>query len=204
MWMRAVDNDWHHSHTHLPLPPPYLQHPVLILDNKISSHLISHSPPHEPLYYLSFISIIVFKMADKIRTISPSTGKVIFEADGPSIEEARGLVDNAQAAFFTYRQTTLAQRKEYVVKALDIIAEKIDQLSEELTTQMGRPIAFSAAEIKTMRKRADYLLEIAEEALADIPGREEPGFRRWISKESVGPVLIVSAWNVSDPHELIT
>lgn len=136
-------------------------------------------------------------MAAKIRTISPSTGEVIFEQDDISLEAARGLVDNAHAAFLTYRKTTLDQRKEYVVKALDAVADMIDQLSEELTTQMGRPIKFSAAEIKTMRKRADYLLDIAEEALADIPGRNEPGFRRWISKESVGPVLIVSAWNVS-------
>lgn len=136
-------------------------------------------------------------MADKIRTISPSTGEVIFEQDGVSLEAAQQMVDKAHAAFLKYRKTTLNQRKEYIVKALDNVAEKIDQLSDELTKQMGRPIAFSAVEIKTMRKRADYLLDVAEEALADIPGRNEPGFRRWISKESVGPVLIVSAWNVS-------
>ena len=62
---------------------------------------------------------------------------------------------------------------------------------------MGRPIAYSAKEIETMQKRADYLLETAEEALADIPAREEAGFKRWVSKEARGPTLVVFAWNVS-------
>jgi hypothetical protein len=47
-----------------------------------------------------------------------------------------------------------------------------------------------------MQKRADYLLDMAEEALASLPGRPETGFRREIKKIPVGPTLIVFAWNV--------
>ncbi|KAH8658037.1 Aldehyde/histidinol dehydrogenase [Xylariales sp. PMI_506] len=145
----------------------------------------------------NFLSLIdkLDAMADAIRTISPSTGEVIFERDGVSSEESRAMVLRAQTAFKTYRKTTLDERKAIVVKALDILAGQRDRLSEELVTQMGRPIAFAGAEIDTMRKRADYLIDTAAEALADLPGRNEPNFRRWVSRESVGPVLIISAWN---------
>ncbi|KFY73236.1 hypothetical protein V499_06676 [Pseudogymnoascus sp. VKM F-103] len=134
-------------------------------------------------------------MSDKIRTVSPSTGHLIFEHDGTTVEQARLVAGRARAAFKTYQKTSLDQRKSIVVKALDYVATQQERLSQELSQQMGRPITFANVEIDTMRKRAEYLLDIASEALEDLPGRQEDGFQRWISKEAVGPVLIVSAWN---------
>ncbi|KAF1734636.1 Phenylacetaldehyde dehydrogenase [Beauveria bassiana] len=134
-----------------------------------------------------------------ITTISPSTGLPIFTH--PGISSPAALLSAASASFASYRRTTLAQRKTWIVAALDYLAGIKATLEEELTAQMGRPAAFAGAEIETMRKRADYMLERAEEALGDIKGQEEEGFKRWTSQEPVGPVLIVSAWNF--PH-LIT
>lgn len=132
-----------------------------------------------------------------IQTISPSTGATIFTHPGHSAAETTALIDTAAAAFKTYKKTTLAQRTQWVVAALDIIKGLKETLVGELTAQMGRPIASAGGEIDTMRKRADYMMSIAEQALADLPGQAEEGFKRWTSLEPVGPVLIVSAWNVS-------
>ncbi|PWY66809.1 aldehyde dehydrogenase family protein [Aspergillus sclerotioniger CBS 115572] len=134
-------------------------------------------------------------MSNKICTLSPSTNKVIFEHPGISLDEARQIAQASQDAFRTYKQTTLAQRKEIILKALDLIAANKETLAEELTTQMGRPIAFSAKEIETFRKRGDYLLDIAEDSLKSLPGAPENGFRRFLKKEPVGPTLIITAWN---------
>lgn len=142
--------------------------------------------------------------ADIIRTLSPSTGEVIFERPGASIEEAHAMLNRSSDAFRSYRKLSLDERKTIVTKALDFLANIRDDLAQELTTQMGRPIKFAGAEIDTMRKRADYLMDIAPDALANIPGVPETGFNRWVSREPVGPVLIVSAWNVSaEIHSLL-
>lgn len=90
------------------------------------------------------------------------------------------------------------ERRKIVIKALEIIQERKGQLGEELTLQMGRPIAYGAKEIETLQKRADYLLKIAEESLKPIPGCPEAGFQRWVEKDPIGPTLIIFAWNVSD------
>ncbi|OBT38770.1 hypothetical protein VE00_10837 [Pseudogymnoascus sp. WSF 3629] len=142
-------------------------------------------------------------MSDKIRTVSPSTGRLIFEHDGTTVEQARLVAGRARAAFKTYRKTSLDQRKSIVIKALDYVATQQERLSQELSQQMGRPITFANVEIDTMRKRAEYLLDIASEALENLPGRQEDGFQRWISKEAVGPVLIISAWNITTVNTLI-
>lgn len=144
------------------------------------------------------------KMANQIRTLSPSTNEVIFEHQGTSLEEARKIAQASYEAFKLYKKITLSERKDIIVKALELIAANIDTLSNELTTQMGRPIAYSAKEIETMRKRADYLLSIAEDSLQEHPGQLEKGFRRSVKKEPVGPTLIATAWNVrsvrTSPH----
>ncbi|KAI9933500.1 hypothetical protein AWENTII_002435 [Aspergillus wentii] len=134
-------------------------------------------------------------MSNQIRTISPSTNQVIFEHPGTSVEEARKIAQASQDAFKSYKKTPFSERKSIIVKALDLIDANKETLSHELTTQMGRPIAYCAKEIDTMRKRAEYLLSIAEGCLKEIPGQAEAGFRRSVRKEPVGPVLISCAWN---------
>lgn len=137
-------------------------------------------------------------MSTAIKTISPSTNQVVCERPATTIEEAHQVAKRSQDAFQSFRKLSLAERRAIVVKALALIQERKMDLGRELSTQMGRPIAYSHKEIETMQKRADYLLDIAEEALKDIPGRPENGFKRFIKKIPVGPTLIIFAWNVSD------
>lgn len=131
-----------------------------------------------------------------IRTVSPSTGKIILERAGTSLAEAKNIAKASKDAFTGWRQMPLANRKTLVSKGLALIQDRKEQLGRELAEQMGRPITYGVKEIETMQKRADYLLEITEEALEVIPGKAEDGFKRCIKKEPVGPTLIVFAWNV--------
>ncbi|RQM06810.1 hypothetical protein DH86_00002791, partial [Scytalidium sp. 3C] len=115
--------------------------------------------------------------------------------NGLSSSELRDLPNTATDAFLSFRKTTLADRQAIVKKALQLLAEKQDALAKELTEQMGRPIAYTAKEVATAVKRAEYLLKISEETLKDTEGEEEKGFKRFIRKIPVGPVLIIFAWN---------
>jgi acyl-CoA reductase-like NAD-dependent aldehyde dehydrogenase len=45
------------------------------------------------------------------------------------------------------------------------------------------------------KERSEYLLSIAEEALAPISLPEKPNFERKIVREPLGVVLIIAAWN---------
>ena len=136
-------------------------------------------------------------MTEKLVTISPSTNKPILERNGLSDAELAELPNISFEAFKTWRKTTLKERQQIVGKALELLGKREDDLAKELTAQMGRPIAYTAIEIKTAVKRGQYLLQISTDALADTPGEVEKGFKRFIRKEPVGPVLVIFAWNVS-------
>ncbi|KAH9234874.1 hypothetical protein K456DRAFT_1724421 [Colletotrichum gloeosporioides 23] len=103
-----------------------------------------------------------------IQTISPSTNKVLLNTPSTSLEDAKAIAKSSQDAFQKFKLLSLAERKEMVMRSLKLIQERKHDLGRELSEKIGRPIAYSHKEIETMQKRADYLLDIAEESLRDI------------------------------------
>ena len=74
--------------------------------------------------------------------------------------------------------------------------DHIDQFATELTWMMGRPIKYAPLEIKGgFKERADYMINSSEQALADIVPEVKTGFKRYIKKEPLGTVLVLSPWN---------
>lgn len=134
-----------------------------------------------------------------INTISPSTNEPIVTRNGLSAQEIDLLPKTASKAFKKWSKTTLAERQSVVKKALEWLTSNTDELALEITTQMGRPIAYTAKEVTTAIKRCEYLLSISEDTLKDTDGQAEKGFKRYIRKVPVGPVLILFPWNVSCP-----
>jgi len=132
-----------------------------------------------------------------LTTISPTTNKPVVSRNGLSDADIALLPEIASKAFESYRRTSLSERQAIVRRALQLIDEKQDELAKELTEQMGRPIAYAPKEITTAVKRAEYLLKISGDALRDTDGEPEKGFKRFIRKVPVGPVLVIFAWNVS-------
>lgn len=132
-----------------------------------------------------------------ITTISPATNQPVLTRNGLSDSDVALLPALSTQAFNTIRLTSLEERQVIVKKALKLISDKQDVLARELTEQMGRPIAYTAKEITTAVARGEYLLKISSDALKDTQGEPEKGFKRYIRKAPIGPILILFAWNVS-------
>ncbi|MCJ1470494.1 hypothetical protein MMC07_009140 [Pseudocyphellaria aurata] len=131
-----------------------------------------------------------------LTTVSPVTNQPILTRNGPSDSEFALLPVYATRAFNDYyRVTTLEQRQAIVKHALHLLNQRQDVLARELTEQMGRPIAYTSKEITTAVARGEYLLRISKDALRDTDGEPEKGFKRYIRKVPLGPVLIIFAWN---------
>ncbi|MBX2872627.1 MAG: aldehyde dehydrogenase family protein [Saprospiraceae bacterium] len=135
-------------------------------------------------------------MQTKITTISPIDGSVYVErelASGPMIEQA---LDKAEQARKIWRSTSLSERIELLNKALGYLVDQADEIGQELTYQMGRPIRYTPFEIKGgFQERAKYMTKIAPEVLADIELENSGEFQRFIRKEPIGTVLVLAPWN---------
>lgn len=163
----------------------------------------SSSPRRFRLLFIHLIPSVIFsytsfKMSlEVITTISPNTNEPIITRNGVTAEEAENIVKTSNDAFQSWRKTSLADRQAIVKKALKWLTDKTDELALEITTQMGRPIAYTGKEVSTAIMRCEYLLKISDDVLRDTDGEAEKGFKRFIRKVPVGPVLVLFAWNVS-------
>ncbi|HEV7801412.1 MAG TPA: aldehyde dehydrogenase family protein, partial [Burkholderiales bacterium] len=110
--------------------------------------------------------------------------------------EVQKALERATAAQKTWRQVPVSERAAICKRMAAWCVERADTLAEELTRQMGRPIAYTPFEIRRgFHERASYMADIAEAALADIAVEPKDKFQRFIRREPLGVVLVVAPWN---------
>jgi acyl-CoA reductase-like NAD-dependent aldehyde dehydrogenase len=133
---------------------------------------------------------------ETITTISPATNNAVVTRQGLSDAQLAELPRTAHKAFLKFRKTSLIERQKIVSRALELLSERQDELAREITEQMGRPIAYGAKEVTTAVARGEYLVKISGKAFEDTPGEAQEGFKRYVKKVPLGPVLILFPWNV--------
>ena len=134
-------------------------------------------------------------MNKTIKIISPIDGAVIVERNLATKEEVGSTLQAAVNAHALWQTTDISLRAKFCHQAIDCILAKSDEIAEEITQLMGRPIKYSAAELSGLEERARYMIDIAEHELADIVIEKKSGFTRYIRKESLGVVLTLAPWN---------
>src|SRR5258708_23098367 len=103
------------------------------------------------------------------RTVSPVDGSVYVEGPLAADQDIEGALAKAVAAQSKWKQVPVAERAAIVRRMVEWCVAKADGLSEELTRQMGRPIAYTPNEIRRgFQERALYMAGIAAAALADL------------------------------------
>ncbi|ODV89009.1 hypothetical protein CANCADRAFT_132898 [Tortispora caseinolytica NRRL Y-17796] len=130
-----------------------------------------------------------------LSTISPIDGSVIVERHATTAETLPSVLETASSAFESWRSVSLAERIEFVKKAVSLLDEDAERLGKLITQQMGRPIRYTAGEIHTTKARADFLLGVAENALAKVVVQEDKDFSKYLTHEPHGVVLIIFPWN---------
>jgi acyl-CoA reductase-like NAD-dependent aldehyde dehydrogenase len=130
------------------------------------------------------------------RTLSPIDGSLYVERELASSRDIENALGRAAAAQTSWRRAQVAERAAVCRTMTAWCVEHADQLAEELTRQMGRPLAHTPLEItRGFHERARYMAEIAESTLEDVRIEPKVGFERFIRREPVGVVFVVAPWN---------
>jgi acyl-CoA reductase-like NAD-dependent aldehyde dehydrogenase len=129
------------------------------------------------------------------KTHSPIDGSVYVERAQADAAEISNAVINAEQAQAAWKLTPLIERQTICRKAVEAFVANKEAIAEELCWQMGRPIRYAAGEVNGLAERANYMIDIASEALAQVQVGENPGFRRYINREPLGVAFVVAPWN---------
>jgi acyl-CoA reductase-like NAD-dependent aldehyde dehydrogenase len=134
-------------------------------------------------------------LTDVQRTVSPVDGRLYVERPLATPAAIDTAVERGARAFRAWRGVPRDERIARVAAWIDAIEADSARLSEELTWQMGRPIAHSPYEIRGFVDRGRSMIRQADAALADIVPPAKEGFSRFVRREPLGLVLVLAPWN---------
>ena len=129
-----------------------------------------------------------------IRCVSPIDGSTVAERSACTRQQANDAVAAARAAQADWAARPLAERVRLVQAGVARLGEMNDEVVPELARMMGRPVRYGG-EFGGTKERADFMAEIAEDALAPHVVEQSDKFERRIEREPHGVVLIIAPWN---------
>lgn len=126
---------------------------------------------------------------------SPYDDEVVARLDWEVGEAVDRKLTRSRRAFEVWRGVPLEKRLEIVGQGLENLDANRNEIAEETTAQMGKPIAQARGEMGTLFQRAESLLAQAPGALAPEFGSREDGVERRIEHVPLGVVFQIAAWN---------
>ena len=106
------------------------------------------------------------------------------------------MLDTAVEAQRAWRRVPIDERIAVCRRMTAWMVEHADAIGEEISREMGRPIAYSPNEIRRgFAERSGHMCDIAPRCLADLEPEAKEGFRRFIRREPLGVVLVLAPWN---------
>ena len=134
-------------------------------------------------------------MPDTFQTITPINGAVYVERAYATDAEIAQTLAAAQRAQAAWKRVPIAERAATCTRFVEAFGAKKQEIAEEISWQMGRPVAHAPGEVRGLEKRARYMISIAEEALGDVDPGPKAGFTRLIRRAPLGVVLTLAPWN---------
>lgn len=134
-------------------------------------------------------------MSATIKCITPVDNSVYVERPLATSKQCAASLATAREAQRAWKRVPIAERQALLGKAVDAFVASGDEISQEITWQMGRPASQSPSEIRGFEERARHMVAIGPEVLADIDCGPKPSFTRFIRREPLGVVFVVAPWN---------
>lgn len=132
---------------------------------------------------------------ETIKITSPVDGSVFAERPVAADAAIGAAVDRARAAQAEWARVPIAERGTYLLAFLEALLAANDEIVPELAWQMGRPVRYGG-EKGGVEERTRYMVDLAENALADRPAPDErAGFRRYLRRDPLGVVFVIAPWN---------
>lgn len=126
---------------------------------------------------------------------SPVDGSVYAQVEVATDELAGAVVKASREAQASWAGLTLSDRIKYIRAFLSALVSQTDRVAEELTWQMGRPIAFTPKEVARVVERSEAMIVFAERGLAPVEPPAVDGAVRQIRRVPHGVCLVVAPWN---------
>lgn len=129
------------------------------------------------------------------KTINPSTGETLEEHELIGDEAVEDILARSASEFLSFRALPLAERTTVLRRTAELHRERIEELAEILTVEMGKPITQARGEVTLVASIYEYYADNAERFLAEEQLEIAGGGEARVRTEPIGPLLGVMPWN---------
>ncbi len=127
--------------------------------------------------------------------INPATEEVIAEVAYGGRAETRRALEAAARAMPAWMKLTAWDRAKVLKKTADLMRERADAIARTLTTEQGKPVPESKAEVLHSADTFEWFAEEGKRAYGQVIPHSQPGKRHVTVKHPVGVVAAISPWN---------
>ena len=122
--------------------------------------------------------------------VNPATGETLKTYDEMTPQQTVTAVDEAYAAWKTWRRTPFADRARPMKRAAAILRERKEEFAKLMALEMGKPIKQGVAEAEKCALGCDYYADHAEAHLAPENIMTDAA-KSYLAFEPLGGVLAV-------------
>lgn len=127
-------------------------------------------------------------------SVNPANSKIIKEYPEYSDEKVAELIERAETGFEIWRDTSFKKRSRLMKNAAEVLRKRKNELAKLMTSEMGKPILQSYAEVEKCAWVCDYYSENAEKFLEDEIVKTDAS-RSFITFQPLGVILAIMPWN---------
>jgi succinate-semialdehyde dehydrogenase/glutarate-semialdehyde dehydrogenase len=129
-----------------------------------------------------------------MESVNPATGETIGTYDEMTPEQTAGAVEEAHAAWSSWRKAAFSERARAMKKAAAILRERKAEFAKLMALEMGKPFKQGVAEAEKCALGCEHYAEHAEAYLAPEIVKTEAS-KSYVAFEPLGVVLAVMPWN---------
>ncbi|WP_455365683.1 NAD-dependent succinate-semialdehyde dehydrogenase, partial [Kaarinaea lacus] len=130
----------------------------------------------------------------KLISINPATEEVCYETECWSGDQLQTVVNSVTSAAQTWANTPLTERIKVIRASGELLRSRCDELARLITTEMGKVITESYAEIGKCIHACEYYAENAQAFLAEEVINTDAS-RSYVAYQPLGTVLGIMPWN---------
>src|SRR4051812_20848407 len=117
-----------------------------------------------------------------LRVDNPFTLNSACEVPLAEWDDIERVLELAQAGARAAAQVPLVERKALVERALKAMEAKSEQIAEDISRMMGKPLSQARGELRTMATRARAMIQLADQGLLPLVVEAGDGIARRVLK----------------------
>lgn len=133
---------------------------------------------------------------------NPATNAVVGAVPDLSVEQVRGAVEAAHAAFPAWAAKSAKERAVILKRWYDLIMANQEELAQIMTAEQGKPLAESRGEVAYGASFIEWFAEEGKRIYGDIIPSHVADKRIMVLKQPIGVVAAITPWNF--PNAMIT